>query len=606
MADLLTPGAIATIMNGDEYPNPVVQILGTKPVPCKEGQEQRYRLLISDGRHLNSYTMLATQLTPMLQQGELVDYTIIKITNHLVTKINKNDDKGPTRILVIIDLVVVKHGSEVGEKIGNPCHAGDTNQPKEAMQPPTTPARPSSSSSSSVSNGTGNRRSIDITHFNSPMASKTHPIVSLSPYQNNWVIKARVMTKSPIRTWSNAKGEGKLFSVDLVDESGEIRATGFRDAVDKFYELLEENKVYLISKCQLKMANKKFSSLKNDYEMTFTDDTRIVPVEEDDTSIPTIQYNFVKLDAIQDSAAGQLIDFVGVCKAAGDIVNLTSRTTNRELKKRDLTLVDQSKAAVTLTLWGNQAEDFNTDGNPIVAVKGGKVGEFNGGKSVSLIGGSAFHINPDIPEAHRLRGWYDGLAGDTKFTSISASADGGSSGKWCTLAEAIDEKLGYGDKADYFNTYTTVMHVKTDRCVYKACPTPECNKKVIDQNTGQYRCEKCNQEFESFKYRIMLSMNIGDFSGTQWVTLFHDAAEEMLGAKGDQIGRWQEEESSEFGEVFKKITLKPFTLRLRAKVENYGDESRLKMVVMSAKPPDYKDRCRRLVAEIKQLAGLSS
>lgn len=77
------------------------------------------------------------------------------------------------------------------------------------------------------------------TLYNSPKSTKTHPIASISPYQNNWTIKARITAKSPIRTWSNAKGEGKLFSIDLVDESGEIRATLFRDQVDKFYNILQ-------------------------------------------------------------------------------------------------------------------------------------------------------------------------------------------------------------------------------------------------------------------------------------------------------------------------------------------------------------------------------
>lgn len=58
-----------------------------------------------------------------------------------------------------------------------------------------------------------------------------------------WKIRARVTQKSGIRTWSNSRGEGKLFSVTLTDDSAEIRATGFNDAVDKFYELLEVNKV---------------------------------------------------------------------------------------------------------------------------------------------------------------------------------------------------------------------------------------------------------------------------------------------------------------------------------------------------------------------------
>ena len=54
-----------------------------------------------------------------------------------------------------------------------------------------------------------------------------------------WTIKARVTSKTDIRHWSNARGEGKLFSMDLIDESAEIRCTGFKEQCDKFYDLLE-------------------------------------------------------------------------------------------------------------------------------------------------------------------------------------------------------------------------------------------------------------------------------------------------------------------------------------------------------------------------------
>ena len=58
-----------------------------------------------------------------------------------------------------------------------------------------------------------------------------------------WRIRARVTQKTDIKSWSNSRGEGRLFSMNLLDESGEIRATGFTDVVDKFYAMLEINKV---------------------------------------------------------------------------------------------------------------------------------------------------------------------------------------------------------------------------------------------------------------------------------------------------------------------------------------------------------------------------
>lgn len=52
-------------------------------------------------------------------------------------------------------------------------------------------------------------------------------------------IKARVTGKTPIKTWSNSKGEGKLFSMDLLDDSGEIRLTAFKDQADLLFDLIK-------------------------------------------------------------------------------------------------------------------------------------------------------------------------------------------------------------------------------------------------------------------------------------------------------------------------------------------------------------------------------
>eukprot|EP00976_Prorocentrum_cordatum_P059823 1175662-Prorocentrum_minimum.AAC.1 len=44
------------------------------------------------------------------------------------------------------------------------------------------------------------------------------PIAQLNPYQNRWTIKARITSKGELRHWQNARGEGKVFSFDLIDE----------------------------------------------------------------------------------------------------------------------------------------------------------------------------------------------------------------------------------------------------------------------------------------------------------------------------------------------------------------------------------------------------
>ena len=53
----------------------------------------------------------------------------------------------------------------------------------------------------------------------SPSQRNIFPINSLNPYQSRWTIRARVTAKPPMRTYSNSRGEGKIMSVDLLDES---------------------------------------------------------------------------------------------------------------------------------------------------------------------------------------------------------------------------------------------------------------------------------------------------------------------------------------------------------------------------------------------------
>ena len=59
-------------------------------------------------------------------------------------------------------------------------------------------------------------------------------------------------------------------NIDLIDAFGaQIQATFFKEAVDKFEPNLKQNQVYTFSGGQVKMANMRFSSIKNDYSLVF-------------------------------------------------------------------------------------------------------------------------------------------------------------------------------------------------------------------------------------------------------------------------------------------------------------------------------------------------
>uniref|UniRef100_A0A0D9ZTC0 OB domain-containing protein n=1 Tax=Oryza glumipatula TaxID=40148 RepID=A0A0D9ZTC0_9ORYZ len=80
-----------------------------------------------------------------------------------------------------------------------------------------------------------------------------------------WTIKARVTAKSGLQHLSNDRGEAKFFDFDLLDEQGgEMLAKCFSSAAEKFYGLIEVDKVYLISRGLVKPAQEPFNS---DYEL---------------------------------------------------------------------------------------------------------------------------------------------------------------------------------------------------------------------------------------------------------------------------------------------------------------------------------------------------
>ena len=97
----------------------------------------------------------------------------------------------------------------------------------------------------------------------------------------------------------------------------------------------------------------------------------------------------------------------------------------KEFKKRELVIADDSGFQVRLTLFGNHAETFPCDQlNPIVAVNGGKVGDF-GGRTLSVSYGSRMAVEPDIPRAHELKGWWDSDGHSQQFQAYSSESAAG-------------------------------------------------------------------------------------------------------------------------------------------------------------------------------------
>lgn len=75
---------------------------------------------------------------------------------------------------------------------------------------------------------------------------------------------------------------GSLLKIELVDMYGtQIEGTFFNEAADQFDLQIQENMVYLFSNGVVKMANKRFTSIKNDFCIVFEKNAQIKQVDDD-------------------------------------------------------------------------------------------------------------------------------------------------------------------------------------------------------------------------------------------------------------------------------------------------------------------------------------
>ncbi|KAI0179132.1 replication factor-a protein [Hypoxylon sp. FL1284] len=595
----ITQGALDAIFNDPDhvaarYPVPILQCLQIKPLASQQGAE-RYRIVLSD---IHNYVqcMLATQANHVVHDGSLVRGSLVRIKSYQANMV-----KGKN-ILIILELDVA---SELGahDRIGEP----EAFQPKPMTENATiggsnfygakaeSPAPVKSEPMSSRMGGVTNNAS----HGNGNIV--IYPIESLSPYAHKWTIKARVTQKSDVRTWHKASGEGKLFSVNLLDESGEIKATGFNEQCDQYYDILQEGQVYYISNpCRVSLAKKQFTNLPNDYELTFERDT-VIEKAEDQSSVPQVRFNFVSIQELQSVEKDATVDVVGVLKEVGEVSQITAKSTGKPYDKRELTLVDDSQFSVRLTIWGKLANSFSTQPESVVAFKGVKVSDF-GGRSLSLLSSGTMSVDPDIEEAHRLKGWYDSQGrGDNFATHNNMASMGSATGRTdqtMVISQVKDENLGMEDTA-YFSLKATIVYIKQDNFAYPACSSEQCNKKVIDQGDG-WRCEKCDIVHARPQYRYIMSVNVNDHTGQMWLSCFDDVGRTIMGVSADELMEMKERDQDGVSGIFETANCTKLNFRCRAKMDMYGENQRVRYQVMSASPIDYRTEALRLSDMIKQ------
>lgn len=619
---MITPGAVSKLRNTEDFTDPVALKLSKV-----EEAGGKLKVSFTDGKE-NMSGVITSQVVKAHGGALKVDDVVMVLEANVNTV-------GDAKVLIVADLKVLSApaaGAPVegtGEaaqpmQVEPPAVAKQEAAPAEAVaKTPVAKAAMPAAAAAHISpyGGATPAAPMPTPPSAGPAAQgrgrrPVTPIAALNPYNNGWSIRAKVVSKGLKRSFSGRGGApSSVFTAELVDEQGTaIEATFWREAADRWFDDLEDGKVYVLSRGAVKPANKRYATVRNDYTLHFDNGADIEAAEGDiDTSRMQAKMEFVPIGHLAAYVDKKMtIDLLGVVSSASALGSIKRKTDGSEISRRDLTLVDQSLKTVTLTLWGATAEgagaEIETLANvggeaPIIAVSACRVGSYNG-VSVSSLQRSHVVINPPaLPEAVALRAWWEsegsGAATVHAGAGLATALKGpGAARERLTLSALKESAPSHAEeKPVYATVAATVASVNPEQTMwYMACP--ENNRKVTEQGPGQYYCEYDGKTYPTMTRRYIMQVKVADVSGESYVQVFNDQAEQLLGSTADELAAMREGGGGAYEAALRRATWTQWVLRLKAQAQEYNGEQRQRLSVAELRPADFVSESRYLLSEI--------
>lgn len=121
----------------------------------------------------------------------------------------------------------------------------------------------------------------------------------------------------------------------------------------KYNQILEEGKVYAMSGGNVKLANKRFTTIPHDHSITFDEGSKFEFLNCQDISGEG--FNFKKLSEVQESVNLFMIDLIAVVTEVQPPGQITVKSTGEQRDKRTITLSDDSGIGIDATIWGDDS-----------------------------------------------------------------------------------------------------------------------------------------------------------------------------------------------------------------------------------------------------------
>ena len=465
-------------------------------------------------------------------------------------------------------------------------------------------------------NKNNNNNSNNYTNSNIPMEEDAYTsLKQLTTFSRDFIIFVRVTKKSEIKTFEtrnnnmNSSNQGKLFYFIVLDRDGnEMQCTCFNKAVDKFYDIIEEDQLYEIKGGYVKLNDKKYTRIKSDYKIVLDENSKITK-KLDNGTIKENNMTIIRIKDIQNMNLYSIVDLCVVVLNVGEKMIKNTRNGAQPLKK--IVVGDVSKYKIEISLWRVHS-DTNVKFGDILLINNVKIGEYKG-RTLTTFDETCIKINP--PETNEyvkeleefiakdeLKGEFLDLENNSEIKNDKIREE---NENYCSVhikdvLESLDEYEDIHNLSKVTATVTQILH--NEKNFYMGCSDRNCKRKLkLEENTDEYICPNCRKSTKNPTYYYTLSLRVKDASTEYWIDIFGKTAESIMKCTAEEYKDFLKNRNEEkLKELTQNIEFKVFNFWVKPKLQTYNTVSKKKLYAYRIEPYDEKNEAHKLVKYLQK------
>ena len=435
----------------------------------------------------------------------------------------------------------------------------------------------------------------------------------LTTFSRDFIIFVRILKKSEIKVF-NTRQTGKFFYFIVLDkDENEMQCTCFNKAVDKFFNIISEGKIYEIKGGYVKINDKKFTTIKSDYKIVL-DENSVITEKKDDGRIKINNLKIIKISDIQNINLYSIIDLCAFVLDIGEKTIKHTRNGDQPMKK--ILIGDISKYKIEFSLWRIHAST-EVKISDILLIKNVKVGEFNG-KNLSTFDETSIQVNPpkSIPEVMELENFLKNYKGE--FNDLDDISDlnqrknkdrDNDNYETVYIKDALDSIDTIDDSITISKvcaTVTQIMH--NEKNYYIGCSDRNCKRKLIyEEDKNTYLCPNCKRNYENPNYYYTLSLRVKDASCEHWIDIFGKTAESIMKMTAEEYKNILKDRNVyKLKEISNMIEFKQFYFWVKPKLQMYNTTSKKKLYAYKIESVDNNNESKKIIKYLKQVLNIHS